>query len=576
MTAKRRADAPPGRLPGVRITRDSEMLTRDGTVLMADVYEGRGRPRCPVLLVRTAYNKNNSPNHYNVERLVRAGYIVVIQDVRGRYRSEGEYSSYIGFVNGEAEDGYDAVEWAAGLPGSNGAVGGLGSSYDAWLIWKYAALRPPSLRAMFAYSEPARYTALEGPGTIRPGRRLHWAANSIAPDSRRRGGKPGSHTPEEAEREWHTTDRGKWLWFLPWKDMPRYVLEPFYDDFRIWLRDPRRDPWQLDRGHREIELPNMHITGWYDHCISCLEHFTGMVKNGKSEAARKDQKLIIGPWNHTDLGKRMVGKVDFGPQAELDIGGLALRWFDHHLKGIQNGVDSEPTVRFFVMGENRWKSASGWPLARHKQVSLFLGSDGKANNPLGDGRLSSKPSSSERWDAYAYDPRDPVMSLYGDEMYTEPTDQRPLAHREDILVYQTERLAEELEVTGSPQVAIHASSSAPDTDFFARLIDVQPDGEARDLTAGMVRARYRSSLERPLLLIPGEVTLFSISLGPVSNLFKKRHRIRVDITSSDFPNFDRNHNAGRDDNSDSTLVVANQRIYSGGRYPSRLILPISG
>jgi hypothetical protein len=395
----------------------------------------------------------------------------------------------------------------------------------------------------------------------------------MAPDMRRRAGRPGSHTPEEAREEWKR-DREKWLWFLPWIDLPAYVLEDAAEEFREWLRRPHTDPWQLDRLHSEIEVPNLHITGWYDHCNPCLDHFTGMVTHGRTEVARKGQKLIIGPWNHGGgFGKRKIGEVDFGPQAQMDLNAVMVRWFDYWLKGVPNGVDREPAVKLFVMGENKWKSYDRWPPSS-RDLTLFLTSNGEANTPFGDGRLVEEVPPDQNQDRYVYDPRDPVMSLYGERMFTMPADQRALAHRRDILVYQTEPLKEELEVTGYPKVVLYASSSsAPDTDFFARLIDVHPDGEALDICMGVVRARYRESLERPTLLEPGKVTEFTIRLGPTSNRFKAGHRIRLDITSSDFPNYDRNHNTGLDDNADPRLAVAHQTVYHGNRYPSRLHLP---
>jgi len=550
------------------VERDVEAPMRDGTILRADVYRPDAPGPFPVLVMRTPYNKAGA----NVNALVRAGYIVVVQDIRGRYASDGEFESFLRPDNHEAEDGYDTVEWAARLPGSTGKVGTFGGSYCAWLQWKLAALRPPSLVAMFAYSIPARYTDLEGPGSIRPGRRLYWWACSMAPDMRRRAGRPGSYTPEEAREEWKR-DRGKWLWFLPWVDLPAYVLEDAAEDFREWLRHPHTDPWQLDKLYSEIEVPNLHITGWYDHCNPCLDHFTGMVAHGRTELARKGQKVIIGPWNHGGgFGKRKIGEVDFGPQAQMDLNAVMVRWFDYWLKGVPNGVDREPAVKLFVMGENRWKSYDRWPPSS-RDLTLFLTSNGEANTPFGDGRLVKEVPPDQKQDRYVYDPRDPVMSLYGERMFTMPADQRALAHRRDILVYQTEPLKEDLEVTGYPKVVLYASSSAPDTDFFARLIDVHPDGRALDICMGVVRARYRESLERPTLLEPGKVTEFTIRLGPTSNRFKAGHRIRLDITSSDFPNYDRNHNTGLDDNADPRLAVAHQTVYHGGRYPSRLHLP---
>lgn len=551
----------------VLVEHDIQVPMRDGVKLRADIYRPDVSGSFPVLVMRTPYNKAGA----NVDALVQGGYIVVVQDARGRYSSDGEFKSFVNSNNREGEDGYDTIEWASRLPGSTGRVGTFGASYNAWLQWKLASLRPPSLVAMCAFSIPVRYAELEGPGSIRPGRRLQWWACTMAPEMRRRAGRLGSHKPAEAVEEWRK-NRGKWLWFLPWVDLPSYILEDSAGEFREWLRRPHIDPWQLDRAHFEIEVPNLQVTGWYDHCLS-IGHFLGMVAHGRTEVARIGQKLIVGPWNHVGLGQRTIGEVDFGPQAQVDLNAIMVKWFDYWLKGVPNGVDRWPAVRLFVMGENRWRSEENFPLERGHDLTLYLTSGGGANTPLGDGRLIAEAPSNQCHDEYVYDPRDPVMSLYGENSFTMPADQRVLAHRRDILVYPTEPLTKDLEVTGYPSMVLYASSFAPDTDFFVRLIDVYPDGEARDLCMGVVRARYRESLEKPVLLKPDEVTEFNIRLGPTSNRFKTGDCIRLDITSSDFPNYDRNHSTGGEDYAETALVVAHQRIYHGGTYLSRMQLP---
>jgi uncharacterized protein len=318
------------------------------------------------------------------------------------------------------------------------------------------------------------------------------------------------------------------------------------------------------------------VTGWYDHVNCCILNYTGMVKNGRTERARKGQRLVIGPWNHATFGERKTGDIDFGPRALFDMRGAMIRWFDHWLKGTQNGVDKDPPVKIFMMGENRWRSEKEWPPSRATDLALYLSSNGDANTPFGDGRLSTEPPTTVAMDKYSYDPRDPVMTIYGPKNFTVPADQRIQDHRRDILVYRTAPLTEEVEAVGYPRAVLYASSSAPDTDFFARLIDVHPGGEARDLCNGLVRARFRKSLRRPTFLKPGEVVEFPITLGPVAIRFKKGHSIRVDITSSDFPSYDRNHNTRKDNNFDAELKTADQTVYSGPDFPSRLILPRIG
>jgi uncharacterized protein len=554
--------------PSIKVERDVPVPMRDGVVLRADVFRPSGSGPFPVLVMRTPYGKGGQ-----FDALVTAGYIVVCQDARGRHASEGQFESFYRENTHDAADGYDTVEWAARLPGSTGRVGTFGASYNAFLQWRLAALRPPSLVAMAAQTIPARLTDLEGPGAIRPGRRLLWWYATMSPDLRRRAGREGTHTSAEARKLWDAGEDDRLLHFLPWLQLPRQLFEDETDAMAAFFREPHRDPWKLDEACRQITVPNLDIVGWYDHCNGDMLLHRTMVKQGATETARRHQRLVIGPWGHASRGQREFGPIDFGPAAALNLVDEQIRWFDYWLKGVENGVAKDAPVRIFVMGANEWRDEQHWPPTRAKPKELFLTSGGKANTPAGDGRLISTASKTTGRDSYAYDPHDPVPSLYGKPMYTIPTDQRPLTSRQDILVYQTEPLTEPIEVTGNPQVELFASSSAPDTDFFVRLIDVAPDGLARDISMGLVRARYREALDRPKLLMPGEVNKFTIRMNPTSNRFLPGHRLRLDVTSSDFPNYDRNHNTAADQNADAELKIAEQTVYHGGPHASRLILP---
>jgi putative CocE/NonD family hydrolase len=521
-----------------------------------------------VLLMRTPYGKGGK----NFNAQVRAGYVVICQDARGRYASDGQYESFVRAQTHDGEDGYDTVEWAAKLPYSNGRVGTFGASYNAFLQWKLAALRPPSLVAMAASSIAARYTDLEGPGAIRPGRRLLWWYGTMSPDLRQRSGRTGPQTTQAAAKLWAAGEGERLLNFLPWLDLPDSVFEDETQAVKAWLRHHEQDPWQLDRLCQEIAVPNLDVVGWYDHCNGSIELHHKMVAEGYNDVARRGQ-LVIGPWSHSGRGNPRQGKVNFGPAAKMDLTQAEIRWFDYWLKEEANGVDQQSPVRIFVMGANRWRDEPHWPPERATPREWFLSSGGHANTPAGDGSLNAIAPTTEGRDRYQYDPRDPVPTLWTPKLFTVPADQRAVAKRQDILVYQTEPLETELEVTGYPEVVLHASSSAPDTDFFARLIDVAPDGTAIDVAYGMVRARYRRGLDRPELLKPGEPTKFVIRLRPTSNLFLAGHRIRLDITSSDFPNYDRNHNTAADQNADATLETAEQTILHGPGFGSKLILP---
>lgn len=537
---------------------------RDGVILRADVYRtDRGGPY-PVLVHRTPYGKGG-----NFDRFVKAGYIVVSQDVRGRYGSEGKYESFYRFKTHDAEDGYDTVEWAAKLPGSTGKVGTFGVSYDAFLQWRLAPLRPPSLVAMSACSVPAQIWYGEG-STLRPGFRLESLA-TMAVDMRRRENIPGVHTGWVHQILWKKQEQ-KWLNWLPWLELPEDFFGYETDSFKAWLKNPHEDPWKLHEDCKNISVPNLDIVGWYDHANGDMLLFRTMVKEARTETARKGSRIIIGPWTHASTSRRF-GNIDFGPNATLDSVALQIRWFDYWLKGKQNGVDKEPPVRIFVMGDNKWRDEPHWPLQRTKDRILYLTSDGHANTPSGDGKLVIERPESSNTDTYVYDPKDPVPTPYGAQR-PRPADQRPLANRQDILVYQTEPLTERVEVTGNPMVELYAASSAPDTDWFVRLIDVAPDGLARDVSSGIVRARYRNGFDKPNLIKPGEVIKYKIRMNPTSNAFLPGHQIRLDITSSDFPNYDRNHNTPFDQNADARLAIAKQTIYHGVNHATRIILPL--
>ncbi len=541
---------------------------RDGVVLRANVFRpDRGGPY-PVLVMRTPYGKMNGADRY-----VKAGYIVVSQDARGRYASDGKWESFVRFKTHDAEDGYDTIEWAAKLPGSTGKVGTFGASYNAFLQWRTAPLRPPSLVAMAAFSIPARYTDLEGPGTIRTGRRMHWWVTGMSPNMRTKSNRSGNNSKTEIRKLWLAGESEKWLNLLPYLDLPREVFEDETEAVHYWLNNPHTDPWKLHEDVKEITVPNFDIIGWYDHCNGDMLLNKTIMSQAKSETARLGSRTIIGPWAHVGRGSRRYGNIDFGPNATLDSAALEIRWFDYWLKGKDNGLEKTAPVRIFVMGDNKWRDEQHWPLQRTEEKVLYLTSGGHANTPAGDGNLVANITDESGSDHFTYDPKDPVPSLHGATLFQIPTDQKPLAGREDILVFQTELLDKRIEVTGNPVVELFASSSAPDTDFFVRLIDVAPDGIERDVSLGMVRARYRNGLDKPGLITPGEVVKYTIRMNPTSNAFLPGHRIRLDVTSSDFPNYDRNHNTAANQNADATLKTAKQTIYHGGVHATRIVLP---
>ena len=564
---------------------DVEIFMRDGVILRGSIFRPDTPGKFPGLLIRTPYGQiggdidrleKRPPHPVNIRDVVRAGYVIMIQDTRGRYTSDGEY--IVNFIEntGDAEDGYDTVEWLAEQSYCNGKIGTLGISYNAWMQWQLAKLRPPHLKAMCAFSMPIKMADIDWTnGIFRMARRIYWLMNSIAPDMRKRRGMSKPHTPVEAEKIWNNFDFERWYSFMPWIDFPQYLPEGLAEHVREWFKNPNSRAWKpAEDIYKEIEVPNLDFSGWYDHCMETMKNLNGMQKNARTETARTQTKLIIGPWNHVGLGERKIGDVDFGPLAELNTHDMIIRWFDHWLKDLNNGVEQEPTVRYFVMGAGKWKIADTWPPIGAEKFTYYLDSKGAANEVKNSGLLLRKIPKESNCDTYTYDPKDPTPTIWTKEYFTVPSDRNLLDYRQDILRYRTASLEESIEVVGYPEVVLYASSSAPDTDFFVRLVDEHQDGTALEICYGVVRARYRNSLDREELLAPGQITQFKIKLGPTACHFLKGHRIRLEIASSDFPNFDRNHNTGKNDLFDTELVTAHQKIYHSADYPSQLILEV--
>jgi len=561
----------------VILERNLECKMRDGIVLRADAYLPDAAGKFPLLLCRTPYSKERDQDVEIGHKMAERGYVVVILDVRGRFASDGEFKP--GFYSADhcdREDGYDTVEWAASLPWTTGKVGTFGNSYNGWTQWELADTRPPHLVCMFATGIAANLLDRELGGVLRLGRVLFWTINTLSPDERRRAGvKWGPKTVAEAEELWAWRDKHKWLWHLPLLEIPESVMSGMYGHFKRWLENHARDHFCFTDRHKDVNVPVLSATGWYDQQIGTIKQFTGMVKNGMTPYARENQHLIVGPWTHTTLElNRKVGEVDFGPEGMRNYYQIADAWFGKWLKDEKTEADEWPPIQLFVMGANCWRGENEWPLGRTRWTQYYLHSNGSANTAVGDGALSLQTPGEEPPDAYVYDPRDPVMTLYNPNGQQEPWDQRRADGRKDVLAYQTAPLQSPLEVTGPVTVKLWAASSARDTDFVVKLHDVWPGGFVQELCHGIVRARYRESYESPSLINAGEVYEYTIEVNPTSNLFKKGHRIRVDISSSDFPNFDRNLNTGGKEYADPTITVARQTVFHDAARPSRIILPV--
>lgn len=541
---------------------------RDGVLLRGTVFRPDAPGRHPALVVRSPYGTTRE----GYDRYVQAGYAIYAQDARGRYSSDGEHRIFNRADHGEDLDGYDTVEWVAAQPWCNGTVGQFGASYLGFNTWMCARARPPHLRAINAETIPPELADIDCPGgSFRPGRRVHAWITSLAPDWRQRLGLPPPHTPAEARQLWNETTSATWLGLLPWTALPHHLPEPLARDAAAWFENPGQRIWRFDETvYPRIDLPNLDVTGWFDHCFS-LAHVAGMQRLGGSDVARRQTKVIVGPWNHPSRGQRHLGGFDFGPTAAVDLDDLRLRWFDHWLKGTANDVESWPAIRYFEMGTHQWRSADTWPPPSHPQA-WHLGGQATAAR----GTLKPQPDrTTVTEERYAYDPHDPVPTLWDDDLNTRVSNRSLLDHRADLLRYRSDPLSEPLTIAGDPTMELHAASSAPDTDFFVWLADESPDGTAMEISSGMVRARHRHGLDKNEPLQPGRPARLLLRLRPTAHSFQPGHRIRVEIGSSDFPNYDRNHNTGGDDLRETTLLRAEQTILHGGGYPTRLTLPVA-
>jgi putative CocE/NonD family hydrolase len=564
----------------VSVEGNQSVPMRDGTTLKADVYRPTTGEAVPVILMRTPYDKDGAqfrPGGYRrPEWYAERCYLVVVQDVRGQYRSRGDWYPFAS----EARDGFDTVEWAARLPGSNGRVGMYGYSYVGATQWLAATHAPPALKAivpMFTASDYYDDWTYQG-GALSQAFAQSWPLTTIA------------RSAAEHRGEWALADEIE-ASARPDALTPTYRLAPlnaypplhperpevagYYFD---WLKHPSNDTywqrWSIRRRYGDIAVPALNIGGWYDVFLNgTLENFTGMRERGGTRQAREGQRVVIGPWDHNSGFERddRLGDVVFGRAAKRRIAQMHIDWFDRWLKGEDNADADRAPVQVYVMGADRWRHARSWPIPGTEFTDFHL---------AGDGRLTTQPPEGTRTDAFRYDPRDPAPSVGGHSCCVRalapmgPFDQRQVERRPDVLVYDTPVLQHDTEVTGPVTVTLHASTTAPDTDFTAKLVDVHPDGKAINLNDGIVRARYRNGEESPDPIVPGEVTRYRIEVWPTSNLFRRGHRIRLEISSSNFPAYDRNPNTGGSLADSTETRVATQTIYRGAEHPSRVTLPI--
>jgi uncharacterized protein len=567
--------------PEQSVTVDLNVATpmRDGVILRSNVYRPAGDGRWPVLLTRLPYGKDLPLGSAVVDPLqaARRGYVVIVQDTRGRFSSEGDWYP----IRNEAEDGHDTVQWAASLPYSDGQVGMYGASYFGFTQWAAALMAPPALKAIvpfITWSDPYNGLAFRG-GALELGIQAHWHLQ-MGFDvllRRHRGDLPAlgrafhglARELDQLAEEGYAS--------LPLREfgpLRRQDVAPaFFDYFGAAEDRSRLDFAAINGRHQQASVPSFNAGGWYDIFLQAtITNYQAMRGLGFPS------KLLIGPWSHGSQ-RNPVGELSFGvgSQASLidlsiDFQSLQLRWFDRWLKGADNGIMSEPPIQIFVMGANAWRQLEEWPPPAAAPTQLYLREGGL---------LSTGAPGDERPEGFEYDPADPVPTrggalLLSAEYPSGPYDQRPIEARQDVLVFTSQPLEHDTEVSGPVKVELWAASSAPDTDFVARLCDVHPDGRSFNLTDGIIRARYRdwASGARPSPIDPGQPHCYEIDLWSTSNLFKAGHRIRLQVTSSNFPRWDRNPNTGHDLGADSELAVARQTIFHDRERPSHVVLPI--
>ncbi len=576
-----------GTLHSVRLLNGLPVPMRDGIELSADVYVPRAPGKWPVILVRTPYGNHlrENPNGWITEAtfFAQRGYAVAVVDNRGRYDSAGDWTPWFD----DFADGADTVEWCGTQPWSNGNVGMIGGSYLGCVQWWAAQSRSPYLKTIIPFSAHADiyfYGMNYRGGAFKLAGNLIWATMTngrVMQPAIALAASNGTIAKPEGDDEGSPIQWDEVFEHLPLITSDEVAVGRVIPFYRNWVQHSTYDDYWKEVSnfgkYDRIDIPVLLIGGWFDvHVVSTIANLEGIHREGGA-AARAGVRLVMGPWGH-GVVTGPFGDLDFGPDSVVEFRELQLRWLDHWLKGINNGVEKDPPLRLFTMGTNTWREGSAWPLPETRWTKLYLGAGGRL--------AESEPGEHEEPDRYVYDPADPVPTLGPNPWDDRPLDHRAHEERADVLVYTTDPLTDDLEVTGPVQARLFAASSAPDTDWTVRLLDVHPDGRAISLCDGILRARFREpapprtgvpapgQFEHPRLLTPGLVHEFTVEVGVTSIVFKRGHRIRIHVSSSNFPRFDRNLNSGSEPGTDSTIVVAHQTIYHEVDNASYLELPI--
>jgi putative CocE/NonD family hydrolase len=556
------------------LQKDVAVPMRDGVVLRADILLPRPTGRFPTLVYRTPYGKEEALKNYTTFRhAVERGYAVVVQDVRGRYASAGEFAAY----ENEGRDGYDTIEWAARQPWSDGNIGTFGLSYPGAVQWLAAVEGPPHLKAMvpaMTFSTPRNFFYSSGAFDLSW---IAWTWGDIAPDVRVKKNLNGPKTYKEAVAAWPGL-KDKMLWTVPLDSLAELQgIAPFYYE---WLRHPPEDPWwnwaELRDKYARVHAAVLNLSGWYDEDYGpegATTNFLGLL------AARKGQRdarthLLIGPWIHgvQETAATKSGEREFGPDARIDYDQVVLDWMDHYLRGVHNGVARQKPVRLFLMGENRWHHENAWPLPDATSTSFYLAGAGPEKK---GGTLVQAAPSEEQFSVFTSDPNRPVIDPYAGALGAH--DFRDLAKRSDVLVFDSQPLAKDVAIVGPLTAEVYVSCDCPDFDLWARLLDVAPDGTAFNLMSpgnDVLRASYREPERGRQLLNPGQVYKLTLPNMRTGNVFAAGHRIRVQISGSFFPDFSRNLQSGERETTSARMRKAEIRVYHDRERPSRIVLPV--
>ncbi|WP_428277076.1 CocE/NonD family hydrolase [Candidatus Palauibacter sp.] len=567
----------PDGLREVRLLHGLRGRMRDGVRLSVDVYLPASGGPFPTILTRTPYESGRDVFVENGVWWAERGYAFVVQDCRGRFRSEGVFHAYVP----EIEDGYDTLAWVAGQAWCDGKIGMWGRSYGGLTQWLSAPLGSPHLTCMAPHVicddhfGDCHYLGGAFQLLLSLAAAVIWETNLATVT-----GPQGARLFQNPKFWAH----------LPIIEMDERAIGRKIPYWREWLEHPTRDEYwrrlRVTDQYGGVTAPAFQQGGWYDaYPGSALRIHEGMTAGAATPRARAQNRTLIGPWSHEIPETRTVGDLDFGPGAWVDVREEERRWFDWRLRGVDDGIGEDPPLRWFTTGANRWRDGAEWPPPGTEEVPWYLHSHGRANRD-DEAWLDPEPPGDEPSDRFEYDPRDPAPSLGGNlssrlitthaetPMRGGPVEQAPLERRPDVLVYTSRVLEGDLEVTGPVEVVLYAESSGRDTDFVARVTDVDPAGGSFVLTEGILRARYRGGLSRTELLEPGEAAEFRIRLYPMSHVFLAGHRIRLQITSSCFPRFSRNLNTGEDVGTGTRMRTARNTVLHSAACPSHVRLPI--